>query len=61
MFRPSDIVIDGFVARLSDDYGEAFGAGPPEHRDTLVQVARMVLARPSLPTSLRHRPPLELL
>ena len=54
MFRPSDIVIDGFVKRLSDDYGEAFGAGPPEHRDTLLQVSRVALARVARSDALYH-------
>ena len=54
MFCPSDIVIDAFVRRLSQDYGEAFGGGPPEHRDVIVQVARMALARVARSDALYH-------
>jgi hypothetical protein len=45
MFRPSDIVIDAFVAHLDKTYANMFGAGPSGHRETLGQTARMALSR----------------
>lgn len=54
MFRPSDIIINAFVRRLAEDYTEAFGAGTPGHVDTIVQVARMALARIASSDALYH-------
>ena len=54
MFCPSDIIIDAFVKRLSQDYGEVFGGGSPDHRDTIIQVARMVLPRIARSDALYH-------
>ena len=54
MFRPSDIIIDAFVKRLSRDYLETFGERAPEHHDTILEVARMVLARVARSDALYH-------
>ena len=54
MFRPSDILIDAFVKRLSRDYREAFGERDPAHHDTILRVARMVLARVARSDALYH-------
>ena len=54
MFTPSDIIIDAFVKRLSQDYGKVFGGGTPDHHNTILQVARMVLSRIARSDALYH-------
>ena len=54
MFRPSDIIIDAFIARLSLSYRKIYGDGEPEHCDTITQVARMSLARMAQSDALYH-------
>lgn len=54
MFRPSDIIIDAFVTRLTGDYVGAFGDGNAAHIDTIVHVARMSLNRIARSNALYH-------
>ena len=43
MFRPSDIIIEAFVAHLKDEYWHTFPGGAQEHSDAISKTARMVL------------------
>lgn len=43
MFRPSDIVIEAFVAHLNDEYRLTFPGGAQSHTDAISKIARMVL------------------
>ena len=54
MFRPSDIIIDAFVKRLTADYVGAFGDGNRAHIDTIAHVARMSLNRIARSNALYH-------
>jgi hypothetical protein len=54
MFRPSDIIIDAFIARLRTSYTQIYGEGEAHHCETIAQVARMALARMALSDALYH-------
>ena len=45
MFKPSDILIDAFVARVRADFVRVFAGREQERLDCLVWVARMALTR----------------
>ncbi|HYE49632.1 MAG TPA: hypothetical protein VEB20_08580 [Azospirillaceae bacterium] len=54
MFRPSDIVIDAFVAHLRDSFCAAFPAAPGAHLDALVRAVRVGANRIALADALYH-------
>ena len=54
MFRPSDIIIDAFIARLRTSYTQIYGEGEAHHCETIAHVARMALARMALSNALYH-------
>ncbi len=45
MFSPTDILIDTFLDHAKATYDDIYGDGPPDHRDTVLIVARMSLSR----------------
>ena len=54
MFKPSEILIDAFLAHLRETYAASFGRSQPEHGDILADVGRATLQRIARSNALYH-------
>jgi hypothetical protein len=54
MFRPSKILSEAFVKRVTGNYRKCFGEGPPGHLETLTLSARMSMSRLARTNALYH-------
>ena len=54
MFRPSKVISEAFVKRVTGNYRKCFGEGPPGHLETLTLAARMSLSRLARTNALYH-------
>ena len=54
MFRPSDILIDGFVDHLRDEYARNFPDGAPAHGHAIERAARVALSHIARSNALYH-------
>jgi hypothetical protein len=54
MFRPSDIVIEGFVDHLQEEYWRTFPGGAPEHCHAIARAARVALGHIARSNALYH-------
>lgn len=54
MFRPSKVISEAFVKRITGSYRKCFGEGPPGHLETLTLCARMSMSRLARTNALYH-------